>query len=281
MPSITENISHWGEKYGWSAEGDEWSARWGGVEAQWFGAIYPRIREFLPATTVLEIAPGFGRWTQFLKDHCENLVAVDINEICIDRCKERFSSSGHVTCHVNDGKSLDMVPDNSVDFVFSFDSLVHAEADVIEAYLAQLERKLTPDGVGFLHHSNIGEYSLRWRIRSRLMPAGLRKHLTKKGFLNYYHWRAFSMTAKLFQEYCEKAGLQCISQELINWGGGLLIDCFSVFTKKSSSRARHNMILRNPDFMREADYISRLSSLYSITNSRVVADRPDATPNVR
>ena len=28
-----------------------------------------------------------------------------------------------------------MIPDASIDFVFSFDSLVHAEADVIQAYL--------------------------------------------------------------------------------------------------------------------------------------------------
>jgi hypothetical protein len=51
-----------------------------------------------------------------------------------------------------------MVPDDSIDFVFSFDSLVHAEADVMQAYLNQLVRKLKLNGVGFIHHSNIGEY---------------------------------------------------------------------------------------------------------------------------
>jgi CheY-like chemotaxis protein len=37
----------------------------------------------------------------------------------------------HVTCFVNDGKSLAMLPDESVDFIFSYDSLVHAEADAV------------------------------------------------------------------------------------------------------------------------------------------------------
>jgi len=42
--------------------------------------------------------------------------------------------------------------------VFSLDSLDHAEGDVMEAYLGQLAHKLTPNGVGFIHHSNLGMY---------------------------------------------------------------------------------------------------------------------------
>ena len=59
-----------------------------------------------------------------------------------------------------------MVEDGSIDFVFSFDSLVHVEADVLDAYLDQLARKLTPDGVGFIHHSNMGR-ALRPASRAR------------------------------------------------------------------------------------------------------------------
>lgn len=61
-------------------------------------------------------------------------------------------------CYVNDGKSLAMVEDRSVDFAFSFDSLVHVEADVIAAYLNQLGKKLKPGGFTFLHHSNLESY---------------------------------------------------------------------------------------------------------------------------
>ena len=32
-------------------------------DSQWFGLIFPRIHAFLPTGTILEIAPGFGRWT--------------------------------------------------------------------------------------------------------------------------------------------------------------------------------------------------------------------------
>ena len=49
-------------KYDWKEAGEEWSQPWGSSAAQWAGTIFPRIRECLPADTILEIAPGFGRW---------------------------------------------------------------------------------------------------------------------------------------------------------------------------------------------------------------------------
>jgi SAM-dependent methyltransferase len=266
MPTIEYNANHWGGKYAWSEGGDEWSAPWGGAEAQWFNSIFPRVHAFLPAASILEIAPGFGRWTQYLKDQCERLTLVDLNQNCIDKCKERFSSASHISFHVNDGTSLNMIPDNSIDFIYSFDSLVHAEADVIEAYLAQLERKLTPNGVGFIHHSNIGEFQRWWSIRKRLIPTPVRKYLIQQGLMTDYHSRAFSMTAKLFETQCERAGLQCISQETVNWRGKLPIDCFSLFTKKSSRWARPNRVMVNREFMREANHIAQLSSLYSTSS---------------
>ncbi len=70
-----------------------------------------------------------------------------------------------------------MVADGSIDFVFSFDSLVHAEEDVIRSYLDQLGQKLRPDGVGFLHHSNLGEYARYFAFVEKL--PGRRRVLEK------------------------------------------------------------------------------------------------------
>ena len=113
----------------------------GGSEAQWFGR-FSRIHAFVPTGTILEIAPGYGRWTYYLRERCERLIAVDLSPKCIEACRQKFAAYQHITYHVNDGKSLSMIADGSIDFVFSFDSLVHAEADVIETYLNQLARKL-------------------------------------------------------------------------------------------------------------------------------------------
>ena len=263
MPTVEWNLQSWNSKYDWTQQGEEWSIAWGGSESQWFGAIYPRIHAFVRTGVILEIAPGFGRWTNYLKEHCDQLIAVDLAESCIDHCKKRFASESNMIFHVNDGKSLAMIEDQSIDFVFSFDSLVHAEADVLEAYLHQFAKKLKPNGVGFIHHSNLGEYRELLSIVEQV-PATFRDMVVNKSLLSKTHFRASSMTAKLFELFCDKAGLQCISQELVNWGTDrLLIDCFSLFTSKNSMLARPNKIMENTDFMKEAFLIQRLSDLYS------------------
>ena len=264
MPSVADNRRMFSQTWRWSEAGDEWSARWGGTERFWQEAILPRIQAFVPAGVILEIAPGFGRWTRYLKDLCRRLVLVDLSERCIRECRERFAGETHIDYHVNDGYSLDMVADRSVDFVFSFDSLVHAEADVLQAYLRQLARKLKPDGAGFLHHSNLGAYRRSWRLVSAMPSARLQHWLGGAGlFVDLRHWRAPSMTAELFDEYCRQAGLQCIGQETVNWAGGrYLIDCFSLLTHPGSVWARPNRVCPNRSFRQEAGRISKFSRLY-------------------
>jgi SAM-dependent methyltransferase len=222
----------------------------------------------LPARTVLEIAPGFGRWSQYLKELSDHLILVDLVDKCIEKCRERFTASTHISYHVNDGHSLDMLPDLSVDFAFSFDSLVHAEADVIEAYLVALSRKLSPHGIGFVHHSNMGAYPAQLfvgrclqRLPRRLdrvssLLTGLRLSEPNS------HWRALSVSGALFERLCRKAGLQCTTQELINWGARLPTDCISVFTRPDSRWARPNRVFTNFNFMTEARDVAARYRLY-------------------
>ena len=265
MPTVKQNREFWNQDYEWTKQGEEWSSVWGGSEAQWFGAILPRIHAFVPTGTILEIAPGFGRWTAYLEKYSNHLAVVDVAEDCIKACQQRFASDSHINYYVNDGKSLAMIQDKSIDFVFSFDSLVHAEAAVIEAYLNQLAIKLQPNGIGFIHHSNLGKYQRAFSFIDKI-PSEVRELVINKNFLASIHGRAGSrMTAELFADYCDQSGLQCISQELVNWGTDeLLIDCFSVFTPKDSTWARLNNVIENRDFMKEAGFIKQLSPLYTL-----------------
>jgi hypothetical protein len=241
-------------KYDWKQAGEEWSEPWGVSEAQWNGTIFPRIRDCLPTGTILEIAPGFGRWTHFLKDYCDDLWAVDKSSECIEACRRRFASALHVRCHLNDGRSLSMIPDSSIDFVFSFDSFVHTNRDVVEAYVRELRTKLKIGGKGFIHHSNFGEYVDSPRER---LPDVLAKPLIKLQILDWAHHRNPSMTAELFRVLCEQNGLHCIAQELVNWRGRRLIDCLSLFVRSDSAKQDPTKIIRNPNFMREAARIRR------------------------
>lgn len=137
MPSIDDNEAVWGVRYRWEERGDEWSASWGGPAMQWHGTLYPRLRAFLPAVHIVEIAPGHGRWTPFLLDHCERYTGIDLAESCVAVCEERFARDPKATFRVNDGQSLPGVGDGAADLVFSFDSLVHVEPDVIGHYLGR------------------------------------------------------------------------------------------------------------------------------------------------
>ncbi|WP_447980384.1 class I SAM-dependent methyltransferase [Candidatus Nitrospira bockiana] len=262
MPSVEFNQEIWNRIWPWSQQGEEWSAGWGNAEAQWFFSIYPRIHSFLPATTILEIAPGRGRWTEFLKNHCEQLIAVDLAETCIDYCRNRFAAARHLRFYVNDGKSLDMVPDETIDFAFSYDSLVHADADVIHSYLRQLSQKLMPNGVGFLHHSNLGQY-IRLLLLTNKLPKVLQRMLYGQGgLIGPLSWRSWNTSADLVERYCEEVGLQCISQETVTWGTKILLDCFTVFVRKDSTLARPNVKWKNRAFDHK-DCAKPLATLYT------------------
>jgi ubiquinone/menaquinone biosynthesis C-methylase UbiE len=235
---------------------------------EWYFTVLPHLHEFVPTETILEIAPGFGRWTQFLVKLCKNLTLVDLSGKCIAHCQKTFNAYSHIKYHVNDGKSLDMIQDESIDFVFSFDSLIHAEEDVIEAYLQQLAKKLKKNGVGFIHHSNIGTYKTYFSVIGKIPKGVIKKTLIKLGVIDPTdYWRAHSMTADKFKCFAEKAGLRCLSQEMINWRTkNKLIDCISVFARKDSDWTHREEILKNKNFMKEVNQINRLSRLYNAKN---------------
>ncbi|MBI2949236.1 MAG: class I SAM-dependent methyltransferase [Verrucomicrobia bacterium] len=288
MPTIQENVKCWNGEYDWTQQGEEWSLPWGGSETQWWGSLLPRIHAFVPCESILEIAPGYGRWTRFLKDLGQRLTVVDLSAGCIEHCRRRFAASNHIHYFVNDGQSLDMVADQSIDFVFSFDSLVHAEADVLETYLQQLARKLTRNGAGFIHHSNAARYGfylslLKMRRPGAAPPAsgpgsngvhsplreGLRRgkrFLVQKGILINDCARALSMSAGLFGQYCDRAGLRCVGQEIINWSGSALLDCISIFARPGSIWDRPNQVIENRHFVEESRNIGRVAGLYSTSS---------------
>src|SRR5579862_2434811 len=197
MASIDENKYLWDKVYDWSQAGDEWSGGWGSPRAQWEGCLRPRIFPFLRGR-ILEIAPGHGRWTQFLRRHCTSLVGIDLAPSCVEICKLRFKDYENLEFKVNDGHTLPMVDDASIDFAFSFDSLVHAESDAVSSYVGELARVLKPDGVAFIHHSNLGAIrrSLWNKVKRRM-----------SGIPFDRHGRAPSMSADKMREFAVRSGM--------------------------------------------------------------------------
>lgn len=133
----------------WSNEGHEWSEYYGTTANLW-NIIYPKFKDYLKGD-VLEIAPGFGRITEYLIKYNITLSLIDLNEICIAKCIEKFRSKikNYI---VGNGKSLNF-NDESFDFIISYDSFVHMSEDVIENYIKDIYRTLKKGGYCFIHHS--------------------------------------------------------------------------------------------------------------------------------
>jgi SAM-dependent methyltransferase len=261
VPDLNWNKTVWGSTYCWQAGGEEWSETWGSSEAQWFGSIFPRLHRFLPARRILEIAPGFGRWTKFLIPACDEFVGIDLSAKCVDACREIFASARHAQFIANDGFSLDAAPDGEFDLVFSFDSLVHGEYDVMASYIPQVLRKLSPNGVAFLHHSNLLAYG---------------------NTIGAPHGRAMTVSADVVDDLVKRADGAVLVQEVINWGCDHLIDCLTLLARRDAYASAKAVRLKNPLYMAEAALIRNFqncyigSAEYSTCDTRVIADSKTA-----
>jgi len=248
VANVNSNERVWSE-YDWSKRGNEWSQAWGGPDYHWSGLLYPRLREFLPAGTIVEIAPGYGRWTHYLLPLCDRLIGVDLAANCVEACQERFADVAHATFHKNDGLTLEMVGDGEVDLAVSLESLVHSDGYIMESYVRELARTLSADGVAFLHHSNLEQY---------LDPDTGELPFENKA------WRGKNMSARLFDEYCREAGLLCIGQELLRWreNEDWFTDCFSMLARPGSRFARENQVIENRDYPAQADAMATVARFY-------------------
>src|SRR5205085_3642920 len=91
MPDVEANRRQWDGDYAWPDAGDEWSAGWSGPDAQWHFTLMPRLRRFLPATAILEIGSGYGRWTSYLVGCCDRYVGVDLSAQSVAASRRRFA----------------------------------------------------------------------------------------------------------------------------------------------------------------------------------------------
>jgi len=199
MATIVENKRHWGEHYHWPRHGNEW----GDQKNDWGQTL---TRNFISSnitsqSTVLEIAPGHGRWTKALIGKARKIILVDLNENCIKYCKQRFSDSSNIDYFVNDGKSLNFIIDESVDFIWSYDAFVHMDADVYDCYFSEFSRILKPGKKANIHHPGRADLFLAFSIMNRL------------GKYGKYAYRAISLR-KLSREYGD-GGRSNISKEIV------------------------------------------------------------------
>ena len=164
MPDIEWNRDVWDQEHDWAEDGDEWSgmaAHCGQPYEAWKAALIedllvPHIKD----QDVLEIAPGHGRFSQVIVPSARSTTLVDLSSTCLEVCQGLFKQFPNVTYVLTDGTSLPGVADSSIDFVWSFDSFVHMELPVIDAYLGEIARVLRPGGMFTIHHAGKKDWAL-------------------------------------------------------------------------------------------------------------------------
>ena len=202
-----EEQRFWGREDIWKSNGHEWSKSFGDTENLWNKHIFDSIKDFR-GKKILEIAPGFGRITQFLSILAQELIVVDLNELCIQKTKEKLGH--HVLAYfINDGKSFPKVRNNSQDLVFSWDSFVHMHANVTEEYIKEIFRVLKPGGQCFIHHSWLyggsDESTNNVAGRANMSPEQFKEIVEK------YEMEVLSQTPILFEPVYGWNGVDCIT----------------------------------------------------------------------
>jgi cyclopropane fatty-acyl-phospholipid synthase-like methyltransferase len=211
LPShtIKENMILW-DNYDWSRSGEEWTYHakvYKGLEPDiWKLSLINEVmlKYIKGGSTILEIGPGAGRWTEILVRMADSLVLVDISKKCLELCQEKFKKYNNIK-YVLTGGALDFIQNNSIDYIWSYDVFVHINPTDIRSYLRDIQRILKPQGYSIIHHP--GQYNEKTR---------------EKGFRSY-------MTGEMFARWVNENGMKLVEQNSnsVHIPG----DIISIFTK--------------------------------------------------
>jgi SAM-dependent methyltransferase len=145
--TAAENKRLWNE-HDWSKRGEEWTKTPEWKEAVVAQFLLPNVPE---GTSVLEIGPGGGRWTEILQRRAKHLFVVDVSERPIQLCRERFQACSNIDYFVGNGSTLPL-PSSSVEVVWSYDVFVHISPLDVKSYFQEFQRILKPGGTAVIHH---------------------------------------------------------------------------------------------------------------------------------
>lgn len=221
--TVEENLEKWDRVHSWAEDGDEWkgqAALCGVPYEQWKHSLVDHL--IVPYVgdddVVLEVGSGHGRWTErILACPCSRLVIVDLSPNCLEFCRNRFSDPRLETFQTPGDK---LPPDctASVDFVWSYDSLVHVSAPQFRNYLMEISRVLKPGGLAVLHHGARRDSTLWLGWMRRFGKRGKRAYRTISmgRSPDGDGWRS-NVSAERVARWAEQSGL-IVRRQLVQWG---------------------------------------------------------------
>jgi methyltransferase family protein len=167
------------------------------------------IRPYLGSESVaLEIGPGRGAWSKTMLDRgCARLYAVDVVPPEKTFFWDYVGRNPRATYLTATDCELGSVPDNSIDFFFSFGVFCHLRPEMCESYVRSLTRKMKSGANGFLMCADFDKYN---RCQANADSTSLKRffdHQTRKVWMPMklvYSWTWNRFRAKMDLETVSK-----------------------------------------------------------------------------
>lgn len=155
--TLSHQKGHWAEalaKYDWAAQ-KLYGYDWGDPENANdrlgnYLAVKNRLMALVtPQTTIVEIGSLGGKWTQYLLN-AKKIICVDINDLGFAYIRQKLPSP-NIEFYLGRGDELNGIASESVDVVFSMDTLVRCPKPCIRRYFRESHRVLKQGGRIFFH----------------------------------------------------------------------------------------------------------------------------------
>ena len=123
--------------------------------------------KFVPdGASMLEVGCGAGRMTGSFARRFVTVNALDISTTMQDFAKENLAEFRNIHWIIGDGTTFSAVPNDSVDFVFSYLVLQHLPTeDLVLAYIREMVRVLKPNGIFLFQYNGTKRATMNWKGR--------------------------------------------------------------------------------------------------------------------
>jgi SAM-dependent methyltransferase len=153
--------------------------------------------------TLLEIGAGAGRMTHRLAELYGRVIALDVSDKMLQLGRGNLAGVGNVEWVVGSGADLDVVPDRSVDDVFSYITLQHVpSAAAVLRYLEEAGRVLRPGGRGALQVRHSGPLPRAVDLAGHLVHTAQGRRVWSA------EWRGTRIPARRLLEAASRSGVR-------------------------------------------------------------------------
>lgn len=158
---------------------------------------YLSIQKIVRGKKVLDAASGEGYGSDLLSQYAESVIGVDLDATAVTNAKEKYSYRENLEFKQGSIANLNMIADNSMDVVVSFETIEHVDENIQNAFLKEIKRILKHEGFLIMSTPNKEIYSDMYNFHNEFHI----KEFYKDEFLKFLNTEF--KYVKLYNQYFE------------------------------------------------------------------------------